>query len=585
MHRPAGIVPLAISWLQLTAVHIHVAAAARDGFCPPLGPVLPAPTRPSANPAVISAVASLRATLESLTANFTKSALSFGVTSIHESEPLLDFHHTPAQLDPRGVQTVTSDSVYRIASASKVFPVLATLMLNGVSFDDPITKYLPRLREIKNTVPVQNAITVVDWDEITLGSLAAHLAGLPADLMTDLSSLEKSWTPVGLPAINESEKVYCSIFAGRSPCNESDFYQLIGNRPPVYAPGTTPIYSNIGTTLLGLVVENVTGQPFGDFVKQKVLDPLGMNRTSINKPQDSFGVIPVNELWWNVTLGVEAPSGAYYSTTKDLLAFGTGILKYKTLTPAKTRAWLKPWTSTSSAGTAIGAPWEIYRSSNLTKDQRLIEIYTKGGDIFSYHSTMGLVQDYDLVVSVLVGGPEVGGGTVQLVQAEAIKALLPALEQAGKDEIRPVYAGTYTDSGTNSSITLALDDSPGFSITSWTVRGVDVIHAYNNYTLTPTDQPTDYLVRVRLYPTNLETENQRAWRSLASIGTPEQIAEQNNALPWADSACIAWGTPDRLVYRYNAIDYFVFNVTKGQDGAVATSLHLPAYNVHLTRAY
>ena len=68
---------------------VGVASAARDGHCPPYGPVLPAPTRPSVNPAVISAVAALRSSLVELTANYSNSALSFAAGSIHEHEPLL----------------------------------------------------------------------------------------------------------------------------------------------------------------------------------------------------------------------------------------------------------------------------------------------------------------------------------------------------------------------------------------------------------------------------------------------------------------------------------------------------------------
>jgi hypothetical protein len=81
------------------------------------------------------------------------------------------------------------------------------------------------------------------------------------------------------------------------------------------------------------------------------------------------------------------------------------------LSPAKTRKWMKPVSATSSISTFIGAPWEIYRSNNLTEDSQIIELYTKAGDLFTYHSSIALILDYDLVLVTLVAGNEVSGST------------------------------------------------------------------------------------------------------------------------------------------------------------------------------
>ena len=155
--------------------------AALDGHCPPLGPVLPIPTAPSSNPAVQSAVAQAVAALESLTTGFNYSALAVGVKSIHEDKLLLEYHYTPPNVDPRGVQEVDSDTVFRLASASKVFPVLAFLQLKGVYLNDPVTKYLPQLRDLNKEARAQTPIWTVDWDDITLGALASHLGGIGGD--------------------------------------------------------------------------------------------------------------------------------------------------------------------------------------------------------------------------------------------------------------------------------------------------------------------------------------------------------------------------------------------------------------------
>lgn len=87
-------------------------------------------------------------------------------------------------------------------------------------------------------------------------------------------------------------------------------------------------------------------------------------------------------------LTVSCSAGDYYSSLSDMLSFGISILKHHQLTPVKTRRWLKPVSPTSASNLLIGTPWEIYRFTNQTQDQRLIELYTKMGNIFDYNSTL-----------------------------------------------------------------------------------------------------------------------------------------------------------------------------------------------------
>jgi CubicO group peptidase (beta-lactamase class C family) len=158
--------------------------AALDGLCPPLGAVLPAPKAPGSNLHVQAAVVQLREALRNITASFNSSAVSFAVQSIHEAEPFLEYHYTPPEFG-NGVKAVDSNSVYRLASTSKLFPVLAVLKTEGMYLDDPITKYLPELRDLNKQSREQNELWTVDWDDITLGALSSHL-GTPSDRKSSL---------------------------------------------------------------------------------------------------------------------------------------------------------------------------------------------------------------------------------------------------------------------------------------------------------------------------------------------------------------------------------------------------------------
>lgn len=170
-----------VSLLPLVLMLVGDGLAAKNNHCPPLGPVLPAPTSPSTSEAVKTAVKTLTEGLKALTGSFNNTAMSIGMVSLHEDEPILNLHHTPANLDARGVKEVDANTVYRIGSVSKAFTVLAALKLSGVRMDDPVIKYLPRLRKLGKQQGKKNNITVVDWDRISLQALASHMGGIPAD--------------------------------------------------------------------------------------------------------------------------------------------------------------------------------------------------------------------------------------------------------------------------------------------------------------------------------------------------------------------------------------------------------------------
>ena len=70
-----------------------------------------------------------------------------------------------------------------------------------------------------------------------------------------------------------------------------DFFDNWGRKYPAYAPFTTPVYSNIGFALLGLVIERASGSSYADFMQKSIISPLNLTGTSVNHPsklEDAF---------------------------------------------------------------------------------------------------------------------------------------------------------------------------------------------------------------------------------------------------------------------------------------------------------
>lgn len=231
----------------------------------------------------------------------------------------------------------------------------------------------------------------------------------------------------------------------------------------------------------------------------------------------------------------------------------------------------------------MGGPWEIFRSNNITSDGRLVELYTKAGDLGSYHAKLCLIPDYDIVVTILTGGPETSFGFANKILSDVVKGLLPAIEMAGKAEAEPIFVGTYSDPASNSKLTLSLDDSPGLAVSNWTVRGVDIIKNYVSLNGFSSGGSSNVTVSARMYPMNLDAKNEVAWRVVFDVGTPKEVEAQDSLFAWAQDSCNTWGKLDRLIYGFNGLDDVVFTMQKRNQSSTASSIKLRGFQVDLTR--
>jgi CubicO group peptidase (beta-lactamase class C family) len=148
--------------------------------------------------------------------------------------------------DIESKKPVTLDTRFRIASISKTFTAVAILQLRdagALCLDDPVSKYLDWF-----DLQFQGA------PEITIRNLLTHTSGLPRD------SHNPMWTECDAPAWE-------------------DFVQALRSRQPTRPPYDKFAYSNVGYSLLGGIIEAVSGESWARYLKRNIVEPLNMVET------------------------------------------------------------------------------------------------------------------------------------------------------------------------------------------------------------------------------------------------------------------------------------------------------------------
>lgn len=165
-----------------------------------------------------------------------------------------------------------------------------------------------------------------------------------------------------------------------------------------------------------------------------------------------------------------------------------------------------------------------------------------------YSTGLALDPDHDAGFLVLAAGNN-SHATVALGLDIIAATLLPALEQAAKSQADAHFSGTYTQTGSNSSITIATDDGPGLVVTAWTNNGIDMIESYATlHGFTDSSQ-----FNIRLYPTGLTSPGQISFRAVTPTPLPPGIG------PFS-SSCVTWLTLDSSIYGNIGLDEFSFGV-------------------------
>ncbi|MEU1736548.1 serine hydrolase domain-containing protein [Streptosporangium sp. NPDC020145] len=171
-----------------------------------------------------------------------------------------------------GGPAMRRDTIFRMASTTKPVTMAAAMVLLDecrIRLDDPVQEWLPELADrqvlvrpdgpLDDTVPAHRPITVRDVLSSTFG------LGIDLPLMA---------APIGAKIM---EVAYYSPAAG-SAVDPDAWLRLLGGIPLSYQPGQRWQYE-LSHDVLSMLVARVTGQTLGDFLGERVFEPLGMRDT------------------------------------------------------------------------------------------------------------------------------------------------------------------------------------------------------------------------------------------------------------------------------------------------------------------
>ncbi|HVS35181.1 MAG TPA: serine hydrolase [Gemmataceae bacterium] len=343
--------------------------------------------------------------------------------------------------DPQAKKPATADTVYRVGSVSKLFTDLAVMQLverGALDLDAPITRVLPDFK------PVNPFDT-----PITLRQLMCHRAGLVRE------------PPIG------------NYFDPDEPSLDRTVKSLNGTEL-VYAPETHLKYSNAAVAVVGQVLEQTQNQAYPRYVYRAILDPLGMNHSSL-EPDPSVTKDLAKAAMWSYdgrvfpaptfTLG-ENPAGGLFTTVNDLsrflsMLFAGGKAGDNVLVKPETleQMWKPQYAKNPGDDRSFGIGFVV---GQLDGRRRV----GHGGAVYGFATEMDALPDDKLGVVVVASRDGANGVTshiadVVLRQMLAVKGNKPAPKIEETTALKPEDARQLNGKYKSGDKTLELTERNG----------------------------------------------------------------------------------------------------------------------------
>ncbi len=320
---------------------------------------------------------------------------------------------------------VLPSTLFQSGSLGKQFTATAVMMLveeGKIGLDDKISKYLEG--------------TAVAWKDVTIRRLLSHTSGIG--------------------------NIY-KVLEIRQDYTEDDLVKKAVSVPVEFAPGAQWRYSNAGYHMLGVLIHKVTGKFYGDFLKERIFTPLGMDTARIISEED---IIPnraagyhlvqgklKNQEWVSPTMNTTA-DGSLYLTALDMAKWDAALYTEKLLKRSSLEQMWTPIRLNDGTTYPYGFGWFLGKAHG----HRLIE---HGGAWQGFRSVISrFVDDMTTVVVFMnLGSP----GEPTKIAHRVARFFIPALDPPKHRSVRidpahySAYAGRYAF-GSNEILTVAVEN-------------------------------------------------------------------------------------------------------------------------------
>ncbi|MFD0775641.1 serine hydrolase domain-containing protein, partial [Streptomonospora algeriensis] len=354
-----------------------------------------------------------------------------------------------------------AETSFPMASVSKSFVAAAVMQLaeeGEVELETDANEYLPRSARLPDTYP---------GEPVTLHHLLTHTAGFEDSVVGMATDSADTMLPL---------RDYVSTY-----------------RPErIYPPGRFIGYSNYGTSLAGLIVQEVSGVPYEDYLDENVFGPLGMEHSGFMNPEQAAERFTVPTLH-GATPGTvseplfvnQGPAGAGYASAGDMSNFMLAMLDggaydgTRVLSADSVQAMLSKQESLHPGLMGAGyGTWEKFREGPRTVGH--------GGDLHGAHTEWAVVPDLGFGVYVAVNGDGTSENPLDDGRAQILDAVLDEFAGPGStasgdgsgggtgqpghgaDGSLERYAGTYISTRTSkndASAAMVAMDQASVSVT------------------------------------------------------------------------------------------------------------------------
>ena len=280
----------------------------------------------------------------------------------------------------------TPDTVYAIGSVSKTI----TAVLAALLWQDELLDIDADVRDYVASFPEKEY-------SFTLRQLLSHQAGI--------RHYKFGWKP---PVFSESA-------LNREFASTRESLTLFANDALLFEPDTDFTYSTFGYTLVAAAIEKATGRTYIEALRERLLEPLGMERTSIDRARNVPGTRATDYIGtFSKSAVIKAPAtnssykwagGGLVSTPIDLVRFGNAVLETGLLNEATHTAMFTARTLPSGELNPqhYGLGWRIgglVVTDDATSEDKIITLINHSGTRAGSTAVLLIVPDHGIVVAM-----------------------------------------------------------------------------------------------------------------------------------------------------------------------------------------